>query len=64
MLTDPEGYITSPNYPNPYDDYADCRWLIQAPYDEYRVLIYFVGPFVTQTGFDRLTVIALIHPAW
>ena len=27
-LTGPEGEITSPNYPNHYDNLMECRWLI------------------------------------
>lgn len=56
VLTDPNGYIESPNYPLEYDDYANCHWLIQAPESNYRVVVYFMSSFSTQTGFDRLTV--------
>jgi hypothetical protein len=56
ILTDANGYISSPNYPLEYDDYVDCRWLIQAPEFNYRIIVYFMGNFTTKTGFDRLTV--------
>lgn len=56
ILTDPDGYISSPNYPLEYDDYVDYRWLIQAPEFNYRIIVYFMGNFTTKTGFDRLTV--------
>ncbi|XP_046448205.1 CUB domain-containing protein 2-like [Daphnia pulex] len=55
ILTDANGYISSPNYPLEYDDYVDCRWLIQAPEFNYRIIVYFMGNFTTKTGFDRLT---------
>lgn len=55
VLTEPNGYISSPNYPFEYEDYADCRWLIQAPENNYRIIVYFMGNFTTRTGFDRLT---------
>lgn len=61
VLTDPNGYISSPNYPFEYEDYADCRWLIQAPENNYRIIVYFMGNFTTRTGFDRLTVSLYAH---
>jgi CUB domain len=30
-LTASSGTITSPNYPNNYDNYANCQWRIIAP---------------------------------
>ena len=28
-LYEPQGVITSPNYPNAYDNNLDCRWIVQ-----------------------------------
>lgn len=55
VISSEAGYITSPNYPDNYDDYSECRWLITTN-QTHRVVVYFVGNFTTQTGFDRLTV--------
>uniref|UniRef100_A0A6P8IYU7 Sushi, von Willebrand factor type A, EGF and pentraxin domain-containing protein 1-like n=1 Tax=Actinia tenebrosa TaxID=6105 RepID=A0A6P8IYU7_ACTTE len=33
-LLDPKGVITSPKYPNPYDNNLDCVWLIARPNDK------------------------------
>ncbi|XP_051885463.1 embryonic protein UVS.2-like [Pristis pectinata] len=32
LLTENYGYFTSPNFPNFYPDYANCKWMIRAPW--------------------------------
>ncbi|XP_074656265.1 cubilin-like isoform X2 [Tubulanus polymorphus] len=53
------GVITSPNYPNSYNDNIDCSWLIQAP-ENRMVEISFDSKFHIQTSkgrcWDALTI--------
>lgn len=46
--------ITSPNYPNQYDDNADILWKVTAP-SGYRVVLQFKN-FTTQQHKDNVTV--------
>eukprot|EP00057_Strongylocentrotus_purpuratus_P019270 XP_011673744.1 PREDICTED: tolloid-like protein 1 [Strongylocentrotus purpuratus] len=46
--------ITSPNYPNQYDDNADILWKVTAP-SGYRVVLHFKY-FITQQHKDNVTV--------
>lgn len=34
VVTDGEGYIRSPNYPNKYGKTADCAWIIKLPTEQ------------------------------
>ncbi|XP_006821491.1 protein SpAN-like [Saccoglossus kowalevskii] len=57
-LTSSSGTITSPNYPDDYDDNVQCSWFIQAP-DDYRVSITFddfLLEFSEPCEFDRLEI--------
>ncbi|XP_077864850.1 cubilin-like [Saccoglossus kowalevskii] len=57
-VTDPEGTITSPNYPDTYPDSQDCIWYIRLPdeYKDHRVEIQFVEVFDLEYREDYLWV--------
>ena len=40
LMNNPNGSIYSPGYPNNYDNYQNCLWLLVAPYGS-KVLLYF-----------------------
>jgi len=43
-MTNPTGYIISMNFPNKYDNNANCRWDLTAPNDQV-VMLEFVDEF-------------------
>ncbi|CAH1795050.1 unnamed protein product, partial [Owenia fusiformis] len=49
-----QGTIESPNYPNPYEPYADCEWIIEAPLG-YKVQLTFTD-METEPYFDSVSV--------
>ncbi|XP_025100639.1 cubilin-like isoform X6 [Pomacea canaliculata] len=55
------GHVTSPNYPSPYYNNADCRWLIYAG-SGYVVKVTVLN-FSLETGFDFLELYNGIEPS-
>lgn len=45
------GVITSPNYPNPYDNHQNCEWTVVAP--ENHFINFSFADIMTIGAFDR-----------
>ena len=56
VLTEPNGTITSPRYPDHYPNKVNCQWMFFAPPGA-RVQLSF-SEFDTETGYDIVQVIS------
>ncbi|XP_060694374.1 astacin-like metalloendopeptidase isoform X1 [Hemiscyllium ocellatum] len=49
LLTKSDGIFTSPNYPNMYPSFTNCKWIIRAPL-EYKIIVefdfFYIQPFI------------------
>ncbi|GCC19648.1 hypothetical protein chiPu_0018442 [Chiloscyllium punctatum] len=49
LLTKSDGIFTSPNYPDMYPSFANCKWIIRAPL-EYKIIVefdfFYIQPFI------------------
>ena len=59
IVTHSFGNITSPNYPEKYENFLHCKWLFQVGAKQ-RISFQFHELFSTEIGYDRVTVYLLI----
>ena len=52
--SDSDGYLVSPNYPQPYENDLDCRWTIKAPVEN--IIALTISEFRTDYGGDNLKI--------